>query len=121
MTAAGDDSAVLAVHQDRVARPRDPGVGERERHELLGWIEVAERVGAYEAGLQLAAPAETGLDRRAVLGQVVAVQVEADLEAERVPRAQPDECGLERVPDLARAIWRDQELDPVLAGVARAA
>ena len=46
-----------------------------------------DRLGADEAGLLLAAPPEPRLDRVAILAQVVAVQVKADLEPQRVARA----------------------------------
>ena len=66
----------------------------------------ATALGADEARRLLAAPAEAGLDRAAVLGQVVAVEVEARLEAQRVARAEPDGLGAGRdhgVPDRAGA------------------
>ena len=60
-------------------------------------------LGADKARVLLAAPAQAGLDRPALLHQVVAVEVEADLEAQRVARAEPGGrgAGLEqRVPDV---------------------
>src|SRR3712207_7778824 len=48
----------------------------------------AQDVRPDEAGVELADPAEAGLDRVVVLVQVVAVEVEADLETQRVARAQ---------------------------------
>ena len=71
-----------------------------------------------------AAPAEPGLDRVALRAQVVAVQVEADLEPQRVAGAEPagDDAGVEQLgPDRRRDLGVDQQLDPVLAGVAGAA
>ena len=73
---------------DRVVLARDAGAGEGERHQRLVGLDAAQRLGADEARVELAAPAEAGLDRVAVLGQVVAVEVEADLEAQRVARAE---------------------------------
>ena len=82
-----------------------------------------DRVGADEARGLLAAPAEAGLDRVAVLGEVVAVEVEADLEAQGVAGAEADRRGAgfgQRVPDRRRALRRHEQLDPVLARVAGA-
>ncbi len=76
-----------------------------------------------KSGLALAAPAEAGLDRVVVLVEVVAVEVEADLEAERVSGAEAGWSRAvlrERVPDLRGSIRRDQQLDAVLACVAGA-
>ncbi|HEX8066338.1 MAG TPA: hypothetical protein VF520_07415, partial [Thermoleophilaceae bacterium] len=74
----------------RVAGPRHARPRERERDQLLGRLsEPAERVRPDESGVELAAPAEARLDRVAVLGQVVAVQVEAGLDPQRVARAEP--------------------------------
>ena len=85
---------------------------------------VGDRLGADEAGGLLHAPAEAGLDRAARLHQVVAVEVKADLEPQRVARAQARglDAGLEqRVPDRGRVLGGDQQLDAVLARVAGAA
>ena len=65
-----------------------------------------------------------GFDRVALRGQVVAVQVEADLEPQGVAGAEPagDDAGVEQLrPDRRRDLGVDQQLDPVLAGVAGAA
>ena len=84
-----------------------------------------DRLGADEARVLLAAPAQAGLDRAAVLHQVVAVEVEADLQAQRVARAEAR--GRRAAPRPARPrrrrrrSGRDQQLDAVLAGVAGAA
>ena len=59
----------LAAGEDRVALARDAALGERERRQLLGGAVGArrgDRLGADEARLLLAAPAEPGLDRVAV-------------------------------------------------------
>ena len=69
----------------------------------------AHGVGADEAGVLLAAPAEAGLDRAALLHQVVAVEVEAHLQAQRVARAQPGRLGAaghDRVPDRRGVLAR---------------
>ena len=79
---------------------------------------------ADEAGVLLAAPAQAGLDRAALLHQVVAVEVEADLEAQRVARGEAGGHAprvQQRVPAARRGLGRCQHLDAVLAGVARAA
>ena len=66
----------------------------------------AHGVAADEARVLLAAPAQAGLDRAALLHQVVAVEVEADLEAQRVARGEADgrrrRASSERVPERAR-------------------
>ena len=62
-------------------------------------------LGAGEARLLLAAPAQTGLDRVAVRAHVVAVEVEADLEPERVAGAEPagrHAGGEQRAPERRR-------------------
>src|SRR4051812_33613598 len=110
---------------DRIALARDAGAGEGEGHELLlGRVRLGKRLRSDEVGLALAAPAEAGLDRVAVLREVVAVEVEADLEAQGVARAQARGLGAavarERVPHPGRAVRRDQQLDAVLARVAGA-
>ena len=84
----------------------------------------AHRLGADEARVLLARPAEAGLDRAARLREVVAVEVEADLEAQRVARAEAGgrrAAGDELVPDRRGVVGRDEQLDAVLAGVAGAA
>ena len=61
-------------------------------------------VGADEARVLLAAPAEPGLDRAALLHQVVAVEVKADLQAQRVVRTKADRLAPpsdQGVPDAA--------------------
>src|SRR5439155_12011404 len=76
--AARDDPGAL-VGTDLISRSRDAWAGEGEGHEELARLEVAYGVRADESRVQLAAPIEAGLDRVAVLGEVVAVEVEADL------------------------------------------
>ena len=123
MGAAGDDSA--ADH--RVAPARDALALDREGHELLRGpfgTRGRDRLRPDEARLLLAAPAEAGLDRVAVLGQVVAVEVKAGLEAQRVARGQAGRLGAggdQRVPEAGRVLGVAQQLDAVLARVARPA
>lgn len=91
---ARDDAAT----DDLVAGTRDPAIGEAERYELqpvrvvrvlrVELADRADRLGADEAGVLLAAPAEAGADRVAILGEVVAVEVEAGLEPKRVAGAE---------------------------------
>src|SRR3954467_10316459 len=99
---------------------RDPGTSHGERDELLvrsGLADRADGLGADEPRVLLAAPAEAGLDRPALLHQVVAVEVEADLQAQRVARAEPgrrDALREQRVPDRGRVAGGEQQLDAVL-------
>ena len=93
----------------RVALARDPPPGQDERRELLCRALGAgggDRLRADEPRLLLAAPAEPGLDRVAVLGQVVAVEVEADLEAQRVAGAEPGRHGAAPRAARSRALRR---------------
>src|SRR5256885_10473400 len=116
----------LAAADHRVALARDARSVDHERHQALSRAGLAHRahgVGADEARGLLAGPAEPGLDRPALLHEVVAVQVEADLEAERVARRQSGRrrAGREQgVPDLAGPGRIQQQLDAVLSPVARA-
>ena len=76
-----------------------------------------------EARLLLAAPAQAGLDRAALLHEVVAVEVEADLEAQRVAGAEtarPHSAREHAVPQLRGVLRHRQQLAPLLARVARA-
>ena len=117
----------LPAREDRVAGARDAAALDREGGELLGGALGAgggDRLGAGEPRLLLAAPAEAGLDRVAVRPHVVAVQVEADLEPKRVAGAETagGHTGGEQLPpELGRVVGSDEDLDPVLAGVAGAA
>src|SRR4051794_29608739 len=114
----------LAAADHRVALAGDPRPREHEGDEALGRAvgpRTSHRLGADEARGLLAAPAQPGLDRPARLHEVVAVEVEADLEAQRVPRAQAR--GLraalrDGVPDGAGVLGLEQQFDAVLAGVA---
>ena len=103
----------------RYPRPR-----EGERDERLLRLDRAQRLGPDEARIELAAPAEAGLQRIAILGQVVAVEVEADLEPQRVARAEPGRhhaSRRERIPDGGCAVGAHEQLRAVLARVAGAA
>src|SRR4029077_19724865 len=76
--------------------------------------------GADEARLFLAAPAQAGLDRSAVLAEVVAVQGKADLEPQRVTGSETRrghallQGRAQTGPGASRV---DQKFDPVLARV----
>ena len=113
--------------QDRVAVAGDAGALDQERGQLLGralGAGLGDGLGAEEAGRLHAAPAEAGLDRVALGAELVAVQREADLEPQGVAGAEPagDDAGVEQLgPDRRRHLGVQQQLDPVLAGVAGAA
>ena len=70
-------------------------------------------------------PGEIGLDRRGGLVDVVAVEAKPRLEPQRVARAEPGGLHLglgEKAPRQARrGFARHGNLEPVLAGIARAA
>src|ERR1700752_127872 len=83
-----------------------------------------DRLGSDEARVLLAAPPEPGLDRPARLHQVVAVEVEADLQAQRVARPEPGRLRAtlsHRVPPPYRVLAAKDQLDALLSGVAGAA
>src|ERR1019366_6274272 len=83
--AAGDHAAA----DDPVSRARGPALGDHERHQLLSRSGLAHRADSLRADVaaaRAAAPAETGLDRTALGPQIVAVEMEADLGAQRVAR-----------------------------------
>ena len=108
--------------KDRVARARDPAALDRRRRRASRRCPARARGGdglrAGEARLLLAAPAEARLDRVAVGAHVVAVQVEADLEPERVAGAEPAgrHAGVEQpAPELGDAVVGEDDLDAVLA------
>ncbi len=74
-----------------VALAGDPWAVDLEGDELLGRPALADGahgVRADEAGVLLAAPAEAGFDRAALDAEVVAVEMEADLQAQRVAGAE---------------------------------
>src|SRR5215203_7125178 len=124
---ARDNARVLIAMTDRVPLTRDARTREHERRQLLLCPLLARRrdgLRADEARLLLAAPAKTRLDRVAAFVHVVAVEVEADLEAKGVARSQAGRAraGLqERGPHGGRAVRRDEQLHPILARVAGAA
>ena len=73
------------------------------------------------AGLLLHRPAEVGLDRVSVLGQLVAVEAVVDLQPQGVASPQPRRgraCDNELLPEGRGLVRGDENLDPVLAGVA---
>src|SRR5215212_11567300 len=79
--AAGDDAAPC----DRIALPSDAAVADDEGHEPLRrprGPHGRDGRGPDEPRRLLAAPPEAGLDRPAVLAQVVAVEVVAGLQAQ---------------------------------------
>ena len=101
----------LAAADDRVALARYPRAGEARtaraarRGAGSAVTRGRDRLGADEARRLLAAPAEAGLDRPARLHQVVAVEVEAGLQAQRVARGEAggrDAGGEQGVPER----WR---------------
>ncbi len=110
----------------------DPAVADHEPDELAGDPVAGgllQRGPAHEvAGLgQLDDAAETRLERVGRPVELVAVEGHAGLEPERVARPQPDRdlalgpTRLEQgVPQLDGAVRVDEQLEPVLARVARA-
>ncbi len=111
----------------RVARSRDPLPLDHERHELLAARPRARgghRVCPHEPRLLLAAPAQPSLDRVALLTEVVAIEVKADLHPQRVSRPEPGRPRAafhQRVPYAGRMLGIEHQLHPVLARVARPA
>src|SRR5262245_48314519 len=102
----------LLLHHESDEPPRRPGL-----------LHAAQRLRAREILVESASPAEAGGDRVRVRADVVSVQRVADLEPERVARAQPTwpRASLEHaVPERARLIGHDEQLYPDLARVARA-
>src|SRR4051794_30445341 len=116
----------LAAADDRIALAGDARL-HRERDELLGRAGLARGaygVGADEAGVLLARPAQAGLDRAARRHQVVAVEVVVDLQAQRVAGGQAGGHGAaaqQLVPQLAGVGRLAEQLDAVLARIAGAA
>src|ERR1700729_1211554 len=108
--AAGD----LAATDHRVPLAGDALSLDRERDELLvGALSAGrrDRLGADEPGGLPAAPAKARLDRTPILAEVVAVKVKADLEAQRVARAETGRGGAgsrDRVPDARRVVGSEQ-------------
>src|SRR5690606_26007416 len=90
---------------------------------------LAERARADELSLaQLDGPAEPRLERRDVARQLVTVERQRRLEAQRIARAETDRGDRQivarrveqRLPELRRALGGDEQLEAVLAGVAGA-
>src|ERR1700722_413023 len=77
----------FAAAEDRVALARDAGSVDGEGDQLLGGLCVTHRahgVRADEARALLAAPAKPGFDRPSIEAEVIAVKMEAGLQAEPV-------------------------------------
>ena len=86
-------------------------------------LDPAQLLDPGEVRVERADPAEAGRDRVRVRADVVAVQRVADLEAQRVPRAEPARLRSaldHRVPESRRVLGHDHQLDALLARVARA-
>src|SRR5436190_14033231 len=121
--AAGD----LAAAGNWIALPRDAPFGQLEGNQALARTLRADPrrlVGADEPGALLAAPAKPGLDGASAFAQLVAVEAEADLEPERVARAEAGgRCPrvYQRVPHPGSGSGVEQQLEAVLAGVAGSA
>src|SRR4051812_42270816 len=118
---ARDDSGFVAVLQDGVSLARDARARQNERGELLfgpGLASRSDGLGADEARVLLATPAQAGLDRVAGLIHVIAVEVEAHLQAQGVTCAKPGRSGtgVEKAgPPGRRAARLQQEFDAVFA------
>ena len=116
----------LAAALDRHPLTRDRLLGHPEGDELAlraARLDLAQRPGADEVGVERADPAEAARDRVPLRPDVVAVQRVADLEPQRVARAEAarrDAAGEDRVPQRRRVLGHAGELDPLLAGVAGA-
>ena len=90
--AAGDHAAA----SDRVALARDPGTVDRERDQLFrrpGRAHRAHGIGPDEARVLDTAPAQPRFDRAALGGELIAVEVVARLQAQRVARGQAGRDG----------------------------
>src|SRR4051794_33915143 len=115
----------LAAAHHRVALARDAGPRQDERDELLRGAAGAllrNGLGADEPRVLLAAPAEPRLDGAARLHEVVAVEVEADLEPQGVAGAEADRGGAllrQGVPHARGVLGSEQQLDAILARIAR--
>src|SRR5205085_4606823 len=117
-----------AVRANGIPLARDPLAGDFQSDELALQafrLLLLQRLAADEpAGLvELHDPAEARLERRVLLVHVVAVQAKRDLEPQRVARAEAARHRAlfdERVPQLAGAVGRNEDLESVLAGVAGA-
>src|SRR5829696_1004067 len=66
--------------------------------------------------------ADASLQRRGLRVELVAVEAHSSLQTQRVPGTQPggaDAQIYEAPPDTRRTVWREVDLEPVLARVAR--
>ena len=121
-----DDDGAFAHRHPLQADQADP-LGGRAGGELAvdhrgaGVAAVARAAGAPHL---LDRPGEAGFDRRGGRVDVVAVQAQAGLQAQRVARAQADRADLGLREQRARQrfglLGRHRDLEAVLAGVARA-
>ena len=113
----------FAAHNN-VALARDARAVKYERNQHLlgaGRVRRADRFGADEIRIERARPCQSGFDRVAIARKIVAIQVEADLQAQRVARGKPGRlCSGDQqlFPYSGRVIRRKQQLHPVFAGVA---
>ena len=118
------DRDLRALARDRLALGQEADALARR---ALGDLLLDDR-GAGEAALHAAlladAPQQARLDRRGRGVDVVAVEAEAGLEAQRIARAQPDRLDLRLGQQLARdrigGVGRRRDLVAVAAGIARA-
>ena len=121
MRARGD----LAALCDRHALPGDPGAhdeGDESSLRAFG-LDPPQLLGADELRVQRADPAEARRDGIGIGPDVVAVERVADLEAERVARAEPARRRAARengVPERRRVLGHGHQLDTLLARVAGA-
>src|SRR5580700_9463026 len=68
-------------------------------------------------------PAQSGLQRMAALVHVVAVEIHAGLQTQRISRAEPGGCDAlreQRLPRLGGLLRRQHDLEAVLAGISGA-
>src|SRR5919106_69841 len=116
----------LAALRDRHPLARDRLLLHDEGDELLGGAFLllrAEHVDPGELLVERAGPAEPGLDRRPLRGDVVSVQRVAGLQSQRVAGAEAarDDAALDdRVPEAGGLLRRAAELAAALARVAGA-
>src|SRR5579862_5845186 len=113
----------LSAAFDRHPLPWDRLLGHDERDEpslrpVL--LDRAQALDAAELRVERARPTEPRRDRVPLRADVVAVEREADLQAQRVARAQPtrrDAAGEDRVPEPHGVVLHARELDAFLARV----
>src|SRR5204863_923517 len=115
--AATDDPQPLAGNRALLHHERD------EPSLRAGLLDAADHVGAGEVLSERAGPAEAGGDRIGLRSDVVPVQREARLEAQRVAGAETacdDAAREDGIPERARVLGHAEQLAAVLAGVAGA-